>query len=34
MYCLNLSKGRNERKLGASKKEERKASLESQEDAL
>jgi hypothetical protein len=32
MYHLNLSKGRNERKVGASK-EERKVLLESQEDA-
>jgi hypothetical protein len=33
MYPLNLSKGRNGRKVGVSK-EERKALLESQEDAL
>jgi hypothetical protein len=33
MYYLNLSKERNEKKVGASKKEERKASLVSQEDA-
>jgi len=34
MYPLNLSKGRNERKVGVSKKEGRKALLESQEDVL
>lgn len=33
MYCLNLSKERNERKVRASNKEERKALLVSQEDA-